>query len=218
MTSTPSIRAVVAWGQYVHWAHIQFGHFLALTDDAPASEYAGVAAHWLAAEYVVLEGWRELGLTDSQISRLIELYPENCDALRRCRNAVYHYQNTILDERILTCLQAENEEFMWCIALHAEFQRVLVSIPFAFPGPIDEQLELSDEIEVTIGWSPKYAPFAAHLRVVRKCMHLERLYQGEESAAAENARAMIVQTLEQLQKIDHHPFLKYLNRWKVDLS
>ena len=115
----------------------------------------------------------------------------------------------------MKCLQAENEEFMWCVALHAEFQRALVVFPFSLGGTFEETCELSDEIEATIGWSPKYAPFAAHLRLFRKCIHLEKLFTGVDSPAADEARKSIVDTLAKLELIDHEPFLKYLKRWNT---
>ena len=214
MPPPTDINSVTAWGQYVHWAQIQFAHFLALDEDTPESEYIAVAAHWLAAEYVVLEGWRELCLLDSQINELIDRYPDNCDALRRCRNAVYHFQRVVLDERILRCLTAENEEFMWAVALHSEFQRALVSFPFSLGGTFDEKCELSDEIEAVIGWTPKYAPFAAHLRLLRKCVHLERLYAGVDSPAAAEARKSIEEAMAKATLLDQAPFLKYLERWR----
>jgi hypothetical protein len=67
---------VVAWGQYVHWAQLQFERFVSMDENCSDSERTGIVAHWLAAEYVVLEGWRELGFTGSLIPAFIRLYPE----------------------------------------------------------------------------------------------------------------------------------------------
>ncbi len=121
--STTDMHTLLAWGQYLHWCDLQFKQFSSLTNGAEGDSDIGAAAYWLASEYVVLEGWQEIGDNDAKIDRLLALYPENIDLLRRCRNAVYHFQKEVLDTRIIKCLSDENEVLLWSVALHFEFQR-----------------------------------------------------------------------------------------------
>jgi hypothetical protein len=54
-------------------------------------------SYWYGGLYVVIEGWRELGLADPSIDRL--LTSPNVELLRRYRNGVFHYQATYFDDR-----------------------------------------------------------------------------------------------------------------------
>lgn len=49
------IMKLLAWGQYVHWAELQFRRYVLRREAAPTAELIGIVAHWLAAEFVVLE-------------------------------------------------------------------------------------------------------------------------------------------------------------------
>jgi len=54
-------------------------------------------SYWYGGLYVVVEGWRELGLHDPDIDRLIS--SPNTDLLRRYRNGAFHFQKDYFDER-----------------------------------------------------------------------------------------------------------------------
>jgi hypothetical protein len=47
-------------------------------------------SYWYAALYVVIEGWRDLGLADATIDALLQ--SPNVDLLKRYRNGVFHFQ------------------------------------------------------------------------------------------------------------------------------
>jgi hypothetical protein len=207
---------IVAWGQYVHWAHLQFVRFTSMSDEVSDGHQEGVVAHWLAAEHVVLEGWRQLGFTDTRISRLIQLYPENCEALRLCRNAVYHFQPEILDKRIFKCLKNENEELAWAAAMHGEFQNFLVSYPYLLSGTLEDQKGVSDEMRQCIGWMPDDCPCAGILRVLQLCRRLEHLLGvGEHgSPNGDEGRMLIKTSLERIVAVDEPSGTK-LARWPV---
>lgn len=207
---------IVAWGQYIHWAQLQFERFASIKDGDSDSHQIGVVAHWLAAEYVVLEGWRELGITDKRVSKLIQLYPENCDTLRRCRNAVYHFQSQILDRRIIDCLQNKNEEAMWATALHYEFQRILIAYPYALSGTIEEQTELADEMAHCIGWMPQHIPATKRIELLRKCVQFHQMLTANDSPNIEEGSRLIDSTLKQLAEIEDMPLISKLTRWPVD--
>ena len=215
MPEISRILKMIAWGQYVHWAHLQFVRFTSMEEEVSDGHREGVVAHWLAAEYVVLEGWRELGFTtDTRISRLIQLYPENCEALRLCRNAVYHFQSKILDKRIIKCIRDENEELAWAAAIHGEFQNFLVSYPYLLPGALEEQTEIADEMRKCIGWMPDECPRAGVLRMLQLCRRLEHLLAEDVSPNGDEGRLLIKSTLERLAVVDQ-PFGSKLVRWPV---
>jgi len=64
-----------------------------------ADDYGVFMFYWYGGLYVVIEGYRELGLSDSKIDSL--LASPNVDFLRRCRNGVFHFQKDYIDERLL---------------------------------------------------------------------------------------------------------------------
>ena len=202
----------IAWGQYVHWSDLQFRRFMELSrlsEDTVGNDHIGVMAHWLAAEYVVLEGWKQLGHQDCKLGKLLSLYPENVEALRRCRNAVYHFQTEILDKRLMKCIANENEEMIWSIALHFEFQRYLLNFPYGFYGSQEEQEELADEMGKCVGWWPTDTGSAGVRRLYNQCMKLTSI------ASADDSITLASSTMQKLTEIDAEPFTSKLSRWKT---
>ena len=212
MASSPVLR-IAAWGQYLHWAHLQLQQFTSLAEDDVMAVRIAAISQWLAAEYVVLEGWRELGVSGAAVSKLLQLYPEHCETLRRCRNAVYHYQNELLDSRITKCLQNENEELTWAAALHEEFQRFLAIYPYLHKGTLSEQGELADEIAACIGWFPDKTLVGSQFRILRKGLKLYEIVSSDLSPKGDETRAMIERTNREMTawRMDGH--LKALKRW-----
>lgn len=214
--SSSHVLRMAAWGQYLHWAHLQFERFVELPDETEMATKIAAVSHWLAAEYVVLEGWRELGVKGGPVSTLLNLYPEHQETLRRCRNAVYHYQNQLLDPRIVKCIQNEDEELTWAAALHEEFQRFLAAYPYLHPGSFSEQSELAEEIAACIGWSPEATLTASQYRIFRKVLKLHELTQDDLSPSGDEAREMIARTSEKAVALRFDNHLKSLTRWPAD--
>jgi hypothetical protein len=214
--SQSDILVAVAWGQYVHWCELQFRRFLELSEDALNDDHVGITAHWLAAEYVVLEGWQQLGHDDPKLNKLLSLYPENVAELRRCRNAVYHFQTEILDKRIVKCIADENEAMLWSIALHFEFQRYLLNYPCSFGGPLEEQEGLADEMAGCLGWWPTNTASAAVRRIYNKCIKLASIAIANQEDSPELASSTLQKVSSILQKVaelDTEPFTSKLSRW-----
>jgi hypothetical protein len=210
--ATAPILKVLAWGQYVHWADLQFGHFRALTESDSDADRIGICAHWLASENAVVEGWHKLGLEDVTITELLSRYPEHCDMLRRCRNAVYHFQPEMLDQRITACLTDSNEELTWSVALHFEFQRFLLHFPYYYLGTWQECNDLAVEVRATIGWLPKHSPSAKRLELYEKCMSFLTNTKTDTSQHAADARAAINASLQSLTRIDTESYTRALSR------
>ena len=207
-----TFESLVPWGQYLHWAELQFSQFKKQQPEIDSASAIGATAHWLAAEYVVLEGWEELGLQDDRITRLLATYPEHRDILRRCRNAVYHYQPRVLDPRLAKCLKNEDEELRWCVALHFEFQRVLLGVAGALFRAGDDGTKVAESLARAIGWLPTH-PFAEPLDRVRTlCEEFEALLGEDDSPLAADARSFIETIRRDIRALDLNPVTSALNR------
>jgi hypothetical protein len=207
------VERLIAWGQYMHWAELQFARFKALPSDRADAVAIGTVAHWLAAEYVVLEGWLAVGLTSTRISQLLAAYPEHKDLLRRCRNGVYHFQDRPLDPRIGRVLKDQDEELRWSVALHFEFHGTLLRLSdnLRLRGPLGPQAAL--ELSGAIGWFPEH-PYADQVeRLEALCFEFEAAVGADQSAEADDARAFIETSRTAIESLDMYPLTSSLRRF-----
>jgi hypothetical protein len=124
---------VLALHRYWLWADF---HKQALVERGPAEpkddEHPMVAAGRLfdattalgffyLSLFVVIEGWRELGLDDEEIDGLIA--SGNTALLRRFRNGVFHFQPDFDDARFLGFLDDAENPVEWARTLHSAFAR-----------------------------------------------------------------------------------------------
>jgi hypothetical protein len=63
------------------------------------------SSYYQSALYIVIEGWRDLGLNDPVIDGL--LVSEYVDLLRRFRHGTFHFQPEYLDARILNLAKSD---------------------------------------------------------------------------------------------------------------
>jgi hypothetical protein len=77
-------------------------------------------SYWYGGLYVVVEGWKELGLHDAKIDDL--LASPNVDLLRRYRNGAFHFQRRYFDERF-TDFMAGEDTAEWVRVLNRELGR-----------------------------------------------------------------------------------------------
>jgi len=99
-------------------------------DDFFFEEYGHIyMSYWYGALYVLVEGWRQLQLTDPIIDQL--LASPNVDLLRRYRNGVFHFQKKFYDERFWDLMLAGRKSVQWVSQLHLEFGRYFLSFWFA---------------------------------------------------------------------------------------
>ena len=76
--------------------------------------------YWLASLYVVVEGWRELNLTDERIDNLLR--SDNVERIRRVRNGVFHFQPDYFDKRFVEPFKHAGIS-EWADSLNQEFGR-----------------------------------------------------------------------------------------------
>jgi hypothetical protein len=151
------IHQMMAWGQYLHWSSIQREQFLRILEedtDIQNSRFIGSCSHWMASLYVAIEGWYNLKQDDKGINQLLSKYEDYILILKRCRNAVYHYQTSILDKRIQNAFR-QNELSTWADALQSEFERYLFIYPIKNFGISPESMDLQKDYFGCIGWKPK---------------------------------------------------------------
>lgn len=92
-------------------------------------------SYWYGALYVVVEGWRELGLTDDEIDGCLA-ETANVDLLRRYRNATFHFQRRYHDAKFMDLISAGQGVVEWVQRLQAAFDRYFVdNMPAAAASP-----------------------------------------------------------------------------------
>jgi hypothetical protein len=77
--------------------------------------------HWYAGLYVVIEGWKELHLSDAAIDELLR--SSNVELLKRYRNGVYHFQRNYNDKRFDEYVTQGNDAVTWVRRLNEQFGR-----------------------------------------------------------------------------------------------
>jgi hypothetical protein len=74
-------------------------------------------SYWYGSLYVVIEGWRQLQLTDPKIDPL--LLSPNVRFLKKYRDGVFHFQRSYFDDRFLGCIKA-GDSVEWVRTIHSE--------------------------------------------------------------------------------------------------
>ena len=74
-------------------------------------------SYWYGSLYVVIEGWRQLRLTDPKIDRL--LLSPNVWLLKKYRDGVFHFQRNYCDDRFLNFIKA-GDSVEWVRTIHSE--------------------------------------------------------------------------------------------------
>ena len=157
MLSIKDSMTIASFGQYLHWSQMQYEHFRKYGEESPDAAFIGALAHWLASLYVVVEGWKEIGISDPVISDLLAKYDDYYQLMRRFRNGVYHFQPKPMSEKLTDFLGKESEGHAWAYALLFELKRFLV---FVVPEDAD-----GEEMRLMIGWWPN--DFLVRVKAVR---------------------------------------------------
>ncbi len=132
--------------------------------------------------------------------------PDYVDVFRRCRNAVYHSQDNVLDKRILEAIRGE-EQYKWLVAMKWEFERYLYLFPFYKYGYNSGSLELSSTYLGTIGWKPSENVYVIWIDAFYMC---QNYYLSNEFNKLENNNEndqMIAGAWKYLQTVKNPNFL-----------
>lgn len=118
---------LVALYRYYVWANNMRVHFEdtlkrtgAVDITSPDGFYVAMyMSLWYGCLYIVIEGWRGLGLENREIDAL--LGSPNVDLLRIYRNATFHYQKDYLHEKFMTFLREGEATATWVREIHNAF-------------------------------------------------------------------------------------------------
>src|SRR5438034_11479481 len=85
--------------------------------------------------YLVIEGWKHLGLKDDRIENLLE--SSFVDRLRLFRNATFHYQKEPISWKHLQFFGTEEEQTeVWLNDLYREFERFFAENTLPIPAEL----------------------------------------------------------------------------------
>ena len=120
-------KHVVALHRYFIWAdrmRVHFNQILRAKDTMPKGDFNLETflyiSYWYGGMYVVIEGWKELKLSDPQIESL--LHSPNVELLRRYRNGAFHFQQDYFDQRFLGFME-KKDTVSWIRELREQFSR-----------------------------------------------------------------------------------------------
>jgi hypothetical protein len=116
--------------------------------------YAGV--------YLVIEGWRDLGLKDDKIDEL--LASPFVDRLRLFRNATFHYQKDLLSWKHLQFFGTEEERTeVWFNQLYVELERFFAENTLPIPATLRDELKEQDTHVGIVKAIQRYWPEGPHV-------------------------------------------------------
>ena len=99
--------------------------------------------------YLLIEGWRDLKLSDPTIDKLIS--SPNTNRLRLFRNATFHYQKEPLSPKHLQFFGPKNDDTeVWIHNLYKEFGNYFVQNSFAIPNTLLEDMKGKNTTETTL--------------------------------------------------------------------
>jgi hypothetical protein len=124
----PMPPEILTLHRYFIWADRMWTHFDEVLDSgADALEGAGFIesflymSYWYAGLYVVIEGWKELRLSDAAIDEILQ--SSNVELLRRYRNGVFHFQCNYNDKRFEEFMARGDDAVTWVRRLNEQFGR-----------------------------------------------------------------------------------------------
>lgn len=86
-----------------------------------ADDYGLFMAHWYGALYVVVEGWKKLGLRDPTVDKLLD--SPNVELLKWFRNGAFHFQKEYFDKRFTKFWYDSKKTVPWVRQLNSAFSR-----------------------------------------------------------------------------------------------
>jgi len=101
--------------------------------------YAGI--------YLVIEGWKNLKLTDPKIDELLS--SPFVDRLRLFRNATFHYQKDLMSFKHLQFFGTEEEKTeQWLNNLYLEFERFFRENTLPIPNELRDSLKNKSHVQI----------------------------------------------------------------------
>ncbi len=196
---------LLSWGRYLYWCDLnkkEFKKFIGRERSMANWRFVALTARWYASLWVVIEGWRSIGLKDNWIDKLIAFDGGRyATLLKKFRNATYHYHPSLLDEH-QTNLLKEEKHVVWVEALHQEFLRFLWEYPRGFLGSKSDKEKAARAMRRVIGWMPDDTIFVVEDSLARLISKSEKMLRNgspdnpvtsEVVSALENGRRFLDQ-------------------------
>jgi len=97
--------------------------------------------------YLVIEGWKDLNLSDPKINKLLE--SSFVDRLRLFRNATFHYQKDPISWKHLQFFGTEEEKTeKWLNNLYSEFERFFRENTLPLPKQLKKSLKDKSHVQI----------------------------------------------------------------------
>lgn len=215
ITSTyPDPEVLFCWARYLYWADLHFRRYLQISEESVLEKSGEVptdwpvwwrvfaaTSQWYAAEYVVIEGWRDLGGSDSEVNAILVGRQDFVHMLRRYRNGVFHFSPRFFEPRFLDFLRASMRTIPWLHHLHEELLRYYWQFVENLPGSTSEQrAELRHAALTAVGWVPSDI-FAARLRAAELLgRQADEISAGDNSPEAQELRTLAEHAIELARK------------------
>lgn len=195
----------LAFARYLSWADLQKNLFDAeISREVDAADatalkdhewrWFGLMSFWYASLNVVIEAWDKLGFSDPTIDRLLAHPNQFRRLLRRYRNAVYHYQQSLLNTRFVELLLTGTGHVYWFLALHDEFVRFFGEHLHRQMVTDTLRAELRESIEGVIHWYPRREP--PEIESLERALAHGRVLLGRYSDDGSKARQEFERTQE----------------------
>ena len=116
--------------RYYIWANRMRTHFDGILSKGEFDRKAEIESflymsYWYGGLYIVIEGWRELKLTDVAIEELLQ--SPNVELLRRYRNGAFHFQKDYHDKRFTAFMEEGKDSVTWVRSLNSELGRYFLA-------------------------------------------------------------------------------------------
>lgn len=97
--------------------------------------------------YLVIEGWKDMKLSDPKINELLE---SPCvDRLRLFRNATFHYQKDFISRKHLQFFGTEEEQTeKWLNKVYSEFERFFRENTLPLPKQLKKSLKDKSHVQI----------------------------------------------------------------------
>lgn len=206
------VERTLAFARYLSWADLQKNLFDAemsrevdSADDTALKDHEwrwfGLMSYWYASLNVVIEAWDKLSFVDPTINRLLAHPNQFRKLLRRYRNAVFHFQQSLLDPRFVELLVRGAGHVYWILALHDEFMRFFAEHLNRQVVTDTQRAELRENIEGVIHWYPRREP-SEFESLERTLAHARKLL-GRNSGDSSKTRQELERTLESAEAALH---------------
>ena len=107
--------------------------------------------------YLVIEGWKDLKLSDPKIDELLD--SPFVDRLRLFRNATFHYQKDPMSWKHLQFFGTEEEQTeKWLNNLYSEFERFFRENTLPIPSKLKESFKDKSQVQIVQAIQDFWAP------------------------------------------------------------